>query len=84
MADVSEARQRLRDYAREEAKVVVDTTFGPVDRVVGVRGELAGLTFEALQGVLEVCNDIRTGKRVLSPLGLINLIETAIEKPFKR
>lgn len=68
MADVSDARQALRDYAREIAAVtqltvVSDSDFMPKRTIIGVsndterfdvgtRGELVGHVFEALQGVL--------------------------------
>lgn len=85
MPEISDARQALRNYSRQEVSLPEQISVDGTGMItVGMRGELAGLTFEALQGVLTVCDDIRTGRRVLSPLGLINLIEIAIKEPFER
>lgn len=85
MTDVSNARQAIRDYAREPVIVDVPVSTRSVATVpVGMRGETAGKTFEALQAVLTVCDDVRIGKRVLSPLGIINTIEWQIEQVMTR
>lgn len=85
MPEISDARQALRDYARRPINtVVVDEENQRLNVATVQLGETAGLTFEALQGVLTLCDDIRSGRRVLSPLGLVNMIEIAIKEPFER
>ncbi|WP_086846984.1 hypothetical protein [Amycolatopsis kentuckyensis] len=47
-------RQKLRDYAREDAKATVRvSTRSTAEIVVGQRGEMAGKVFVALQNVLD-------------------------------
>lgn len=95
MTEISNARQAIRDYAREyvvvdEVKVIatgqppetgVTVKFSAGEHLVtGVRGELAGLTFEALQNVLEL-TETRLGETRLVPA---NQILEAVAKVFRR
>lgn len=61
---ISQARQRLRDYAREVHEIELSTQPGwvsaPVGARVGVaRGEAAGKVFVALQEALRVAEELR-------------------------
>lgn len=70
-------RQLLRDYAREEAKVSVPvSTRSTAEITVGVRGELAGHVFEALQAVLTLAENrhMVTAEEIFA----------AVRKPFER
>jgi hypothetical protein len=63
MTDISEARQALRDYAREEI-VERRTLTGNFDHVpykfvVGTRGTTAGKAFVAAQAALTVVEELR-------------------------
>lgn len=85
MAEVSDARQAIRNYAREAVRADVPVSGQQtVEVVAGVRGETAGKTFEALQEILTLCEDIRSTKKVLSPLGVCNTIEWIIEQAMTR
>lgn len=62
MSDISEARQALRDYAREEVveRRVLTGNFDhmPYEFVVGARGATAGKVFEAVQAALTVAEEL--------------------------
>lgn len=90
MADVSDARQALRDYARERVETTEIAVLAGVvmpdreqvvqakngDRfIVGVRGELAGLAIVALQNVLALAEE---------GIATRSEIEAAVLKAFKR
>lgn len=64
----SKARAKLRDYARETVKIGINEDglddarrYASID--AGMRGELAGLAFEALQKVLSVCKELEQESR---------------------
>ena len=62
MSDISEARQALRDYAREEVveRRVLTGNFDhmPYEFVVGARGTTAGKVFETTQAALTVAEEL--------------------------
>jgi hypothetical protein len=79
MADVSDARQALRDYARRPINLVeMDEENQRLNVTTGKLGEVAGLTFEALQGVLEIA------ERGVGRLVSADDVLRAIERPFTR
>lgn len=63
MTDISQARQALRDYAREECSVHRTLTGvftkQPYEFVAGRRGELAGKAFVTTQAALTVAEELR-------------------------
>jgi hypothetical protein len=89
---ISMARQRLRDYAREQEYVNLSATgwgsqLPPDASISVVRGEVGGKAFEAVQAALTVLEEQRAGHKPWegdpasdTALILIDDIEAAILK----
>lgn len=72
MSKISEARQALRDYAREQAAVVYiepdPTSFtGQPGSAPMARGEAGGKAFTAAQAALTVAEELRAEADIVDP-----------------